>query len=454
MHWIKIRATFPFLLLSFFLALPVTTFAYLGKAFRKHGNLPPIHVNQLWKGPTGCDPVLYMATSSSDLKKGDRKNKKRDVRTVATRLSKAAKEAAAAKLKAAEETTVPKFAKFPPRVSPRNTVVEQPLRSITDLSKTIDEELLRPRDGYRPPRETTSMRTLLEHNDQASNAIAAPGNAGRKSACKDVAMVFSKPLYQDQITTEYASRLVLLAQIIKDDNYSPSLICFCGSTKPKLDNLVSETSAGVMFFRHLCAANDISLENMDICIINHEDARDTSWSSSTSLHPVAEELYHRGYLQSWLEQSKIYESATDEYGLTRDEPRKKIHIHFTLISTDYHLCNLNDIHLRSPRQSPLKAMLQELEHSIRSFRGLAEITWQFRYSPYPYLDSKDDLTIFLGKCYKLAQELRPLLVNIRGVANQVRIHFLGSLLNNKSIVMSYPVPHMTGVPNTCGVLLG
>jgi hypothetical protein len=354
-----------------------------------------------------------MATSSSDLKNNDRKNKKRDIKTVAARLAKASKEAAAARAN-------PPAKRFPQppgnKVSTLHMESEgDSLRSITDLSRSIDEELLRPRDGYRPPRETSSIKMLLEHNDRS------PGEklVAQKEEFRNVAVVFSKPLWKDQITTEYASRLTLLAHMIKEDDYQPSLICFCGSSKPKKDNIVTESSAGVIYFRHLCAANCISLDTIDLCIINHDNGRDTTWTSATSLHPVAEELYHRHYLESWLEKSEIYEAATDEYGMRREEPRKKIRIQFTLISTDYHLCNLNDIHLRSPRQSPLNTMLQGLEQSIRSFRGLAEITWSFRYTPYPYVDSQDDLTVFLGNCYKLAQQLRPLFINIRGVANQV-----------------------------------
>ena len=356
---------------------------------------------------------LRMATSSSDLKNNDRKNKKRDIKTVAARLSKASKEAAALRANPPPE----RFPK-PPGIKSSSQYRESKgddLKSITDLSRSIDEELLRPRDGYRPPRETSSIKMILEHNDKT------PGDKEdiQKDEYRHVAVVFSKPLWDDQITTEYASRLTLLAQMIKDDDYRPSLICFCGSNKPKKDNIISESSAGVVFFRHLCAANGIPLNNMDLCIVSHDNDRDTSWSSVTSLHPISEELHRRHYLESWLERSTVYEAATDEYGMRREEPRKKIRIQFTLISTDYHLCNLNDIHLRSPRQSPLKTMLQELEHSIRSFRGLAEITWRFRYTPYPYVDSQDDLTVFLGNCYKLSQQLRPLFINIRGVANQV-----------------------------------
>jgi len=364
-----------------------------------------------------CNSLLHMATSSSDLKNDERKNKKRSIKTVAARLSKASKEAAAARANPPPE----RFPK-PPGIKSSSHYLEgqgDRLKSITDLSKSIDEELLRPRDGYRPPRETSSMKMLLEHNDRSSSGGKEQGT--EQDEYRHVAVVFSKPLRNDQITIEYASRLKLLAHLIKEDNYRPSLICLCGSNRPTKENIVAESSAGVIFFRHLCAANGISLENIDLCIISQGNDRDISWSSATSLHPVAEELYHHHYLESWLEKSQLYESATDEYGMRREEPRKKIRIQFTLISTDYHLCTLNDIHLRSPRQSPLKTMLQELEHSIRSFRGLAEITWRFRYTPYPYVDSQDDLTVFLGNCYKLAQQLRPLFTNIRGVANQVSI---------------------------------
>lgn len=301
-------------------------------------------------------------------------------------MAKAAKEAAEANSKVDEKPQPPTYLKPKPRRNLDDDNKDENLRSITDLSKIIDQELLRPRDGYRPPRETSSMRTLLEHNDKTAGGVTnSETGSAKKSEYRDVAMVFSKPLSKDQITIEYASRLVLLGQMMKYDDYRPSLICFCGSTKPKQDNLVAETSAGVLFFRHLCAANDISLEGSDLCIVDHDDARDTSWSSSSSLHGVVEEM-RRHHLDHWLEQSQRYESAMDEYGMTREEPRKKIHVHFTLISTDYHLCNLNDIHVRSSRQSPLNTMLHELEQSIRGYRGLAQITWRFKYSPYPYLD--------------------------------------------------------------------
>jgi len=108
--------------------------------------------------------------------------------------------------------------------------------------------------------------------------------------------------------------------------------------------------------------------------------------------------------------------------MTRQEPRKKIHIHWKLFSTEYHLCNLNDIHIRSPRQSPLARLMHDLEHAARSEhyrRGIIQTTWSFHYSVYPYVVSSNKEKMkeaFLGKCYLMAQSLVPLLVNLKGVA--------------------------------------
>jgi hypothetical protein len=368
-----------------------------------------------------------MATSSSDLKSG--KSQRKD--TVASRLSKAAKEAAAKKaIKDQDAKQLSASSSSSSKSSRRNNEDDEDdvfeddddhLSNITNLARVIDEELLRPRDGYRPPRESSSMRILLEHNDKIKDAE----DKKKVPECRHVAIVFSKPLWQDQITTEYASRLASLARAMKHENYLPSLICFSGSeetTKKKQNkqnkNLVAATSAGVIFFRHLCTANQIDLDGTDLCIVQHDEDDDFSWSSS-SLHSAVEELFHRHYLEAWLDQSQAFESKTDEYGLMRREPRKKIQIHWTLISTDYHLCNLNDIHVRSPRQSPLNTLVQELEQASNNYNMIVRNTWCFRYSTYPYVYSINELTAFLGKCYLLAQELRPLLNNIRGVAKQV-----------------------------------
>jgi hypothetical protein len=366
------------------------------------------------------------------------------------------------------------------------------------------------------------MRVLLEHNNKydyndshregedditclVEEGSTAPskrrGNKKKTTLVArhrphDVAILFARPLIEDQITIEYASRLISLAKAIKFENYRPEWICFCSSLGNRRihykqraqQNSVSATAAGEDFFRQLCAANDIVLEGIGLCQISHDPApinsgrhvdvdhdrngdeeqtegvamnkptplpehtqdsselsstlSSVSWSSSV-LRPVVESLVDQGYLERWLDQSSVFESETDEYGMTRQDPRKKIQIHWTLFSTEYDLCNLNDIHIRSPRQSPLGMLAHDLEQAVsqklRYRRGIVQTTWSFHYTIYPFVlfrssaaaspehipdnDEKDgDLTAFLGKCFLMSQELVPLVVNLRGVAENVSSH--------------------------------
>lgn len=368
------------------------------------------------------------------------------------------------------------------------------LSTISTLNSVIDQELLHPPNGLKPLREVDSLRLLLEHNNLVDEQIVQTkdghetddlssratlrrnkSKAGRQPA-HEAAIIFAKPLIDDQITIEFATRLMSLAKAIKFDSYRPEWICFCPSLCGNIAlsgvqkgrslghprNVVPATAAGVIFFRHLCSANDIPLDEIGICQIMDDqpqmllntlkdgDSADpehffsntempTSWSPAF-FHPMIESLVDEGYLDHWLEQSTDFESGTDEYGMTREEPRKKVEIHFTLFSTDHDLCNLNDIHIRSPRQSPMWHLVQDLENMIRQKqkfrRGILHTTWSFRYSVYPYVVYPIDtaasigianrntsvgaadasLMAFLGKCYLMAHELVPLLVNMRGVA--------------------------------------
>ncbi|VEU37420.1 unnamed protein product [Pseudo-nitzschia multistriata] len=368
------------------------------------------------------------------------------------------------------------------------------LSSITNLNKVIDEELLRHPDGYKPSRETDSIRILLEHNNNQDRnngrtgttlqkkSIISSSSPSKSSSSKlrkkkdsnlihnDVAIVFARPLVEGQLTIEYAVRLVSLAKAMKFEGYKPSLICFCSpasangastlssqstirsASKSKSDGV---TSMGFEFFRQLCVANEISLDGTSLCPIpnassqsisrsidqqyDSDDPNDTyrstfstqhtstssfrsSWSPF-SLSPIVKKLLDKKYLEKWLEESQDYESDMDEYGMTRQEPRKKIHIHWKLFSTEYDLCNLNDIHIRSPRQSPLARLVHDLEHAANSEhyrRGIIRTTWSYHYSIYPYVVSSNTEKMkeaFLGKCYLMAQALLPLLVNLKGVAD-------------------------------------
>jgi len=384
---------------------------------------------------------------------------------VVSRLAKAAKEAAICRKKGSP--TKENTRKGEEHDLHEETI--QDLSSIINLNKVIDEELLRPTDGYRPSRETDSIRVLLKHNcDQndhifqksfisSSTSVSSSSKKRKKNngnlihPTYDVAIVFSRPRVDNEITIEYAFRLVSLAKAIKFEGYKPNLVCFCGpsSSSTSMDTTgVSVTSTGVEFFRHVCLVNDISLMEMDLCEIPHLSATEiipqhdndeydescqtlldqnpstyvpSSWPPSL-LSPVVKKLVGQHYVEKWLEESQDYESEMDEYGMTRQEPRKKIHIHWKLFSTEYHLCNFNDIHIRSPRQSPLARLVHDLQHAASSQhyrRGIIQTSWSFHYSTYPYVISSNTQKMkeaFLGKCYLMAQSLVPLLVNLRGVA--------------------------------------
>jgi len=316
------------------------------------------------------------AMSSSDLKNT------RPSDSVVNRLAKAAQEA---NLKR-QQTPVER----------EEEVEDEPLRSIIDLAHVIDEELMH---HHKVQPTTSSMQKLLEHNDHAP-----------QTSQRDVAIVFAKPLIDGQLSKEYAARICVLARAMKHDQYRPAWIGFCGPPAPA--HHVSASAAGLLFFQYVCASNGISLQGIPLRVME-------SSHGPQMLEAAVEDFVDSGNLEEWLKDSTLLESKTDEYGLTRQEPRHKIHIHWTLVSSDYHLCNINDIHNRSPRQSIFNSMLSGLESAIRSYRGIAKTTWSFRYATYPYIYSEKPLTAFLGKCFLLTEELRPLWVNLKGVSQQV-----------------------------------
>ena len=297
-----------------------------------------------------------------------------------------------------------------------------------------------------------------------------------------VAVVFPKPLLNGQITVEYASRLEALARTLSqtDSNgsrYKPLLICllssdtsFTGNPDHKASAVIDDGTAGYIYFQHLCEINNIPLNDVEVCIVpmnvegaavaenqdqySSYDSEELMTATSTTnmdhdadgsgkkardsmlnvptLQSVAQEI-QENFLDAWLDQSQVYESKTDEYGMTRRQPRKKVHIHVTLFSTDYQLCNLNDIHTRSPRQSPFQSLQSNslssssrsgsnarLSSSATRRRVIVDTTWSFHYSAYPFREVHDnDVESFLGSCYLLAQDLQPLLVNLRGVVDNV-----------------------------------
>lgn len=281
----------------------------------------------------------------------------------------------------------------------------------------------------------------------------------------NVAVVFGKCLVRDQVTVEYASRIRTLASLFKKEpNFSPSLLCFCGSAAE--GNNVSDADAGYIFFRHMCEAQGIDLSGVEILL----DTKSKTDAEAVEL--VTEKV--KQLLPSWLQHTPDQENISSN-GKT---PKKVINLHFSFISTEYHLCNINDIHHRSPRQSVFKPILQLQEDFTRSnyaqaygdlggtrnsafysnyyadehdydiygrsnkfsdspadkmfsrhnegldapdrlrIRGDVKTSWSFQYATYPYIHSKDQAVAYLGKCFLLGEELMPLLVNLKGVVEK------------------------------------
>lgn len=333
------------------------------------------------------------------------------------------------------------------------------VKSLTQLTQMIDSQLYENRlrgsfRSYHPKLDglvqnaRDSMVSLLGFNE-------AKGDWKMHSSPKtyNVAIVLGKNLVRDQVTVEYASRIRALVRLFKEESeFRPSLVCFCGGIYGNR-NRVSNADAGYIFFRHMCEAQNIDLTGVEIFIDNRSQ-------SDTEAVKFVTEKVRNDYIPDWLEASL---NQTDLM-------HKQIDLHFTLISTEYHLCNINDVHHRSPRQSPFAAIeslggesaedrvirqtpigrsstkqgtfdflnyYEDYVHSnngvnIKSpemnnssykpkpeSRGIVKSSWSFHYATYPYIYAENDSTAFLGKCYLLGQELTPLLVNMKGVVEQV-----------------------------------
>jgi hypothetical protein len=288
-----------------------------------------------------------------------------------------------------------------------------------------------------------------------------------------VAIVFGKSLIQDQISIEYASRIRTLVKMLKEEEgFRPKLICFTGGNKNVVSSdetkattsttAISDASAGYVYFRHLCASQNITLDTTQTNI--WVDKR--NGNERETMERVASELW-RNYIKSWLQERPLTERLNQHYGVGWHILERRVDIHFTLVSTEYHLCNLNDVHHRSPSKSFLQPLVSlrglvgsdrwvnkdELEamdpnysssvhvsnnantgSSSSSSSALAspserarfagiensvDTSWSFQYATFPFLHGKEDSIVFLGQCYLLGEELTPLLVNMKGVVEQV-----------------------------------
>jgi hypothetical protein len=309
---------------------------------------------------------------------------------------------------------------FNERLTHGKAVTTEP-KSLSQLTRVIDCQLYAngPRGTMRGdyPKINGVVQNARDHMISllGFNQVQGDWKIHSSTSTFNVAVVFGKELVRDQVTVEYASRIRTLARLFKEEpEFRPNLVCFCGGVAE--GSHVANSDAGYIFFRHMCEAQGIDLEGVSIYIDN------SSKSDGEAVKHVTDELKKK-YIPKWLEDSPE----------TTDLMQKTIGVHFTLVSTEYHLCNMNDVHHRSPEQSLLKEMENMgrdfLDHPRSSFdrsssirgnaiSGLIKTSWSFQYATYPYIYAKNDLVAFLGKCYLLAEELVPLLVNMKAVVDQ------------------------------------
>lgn len=378
--------------------------------------------------------------------------------------------------------------------------------------------------------DANSMSSLLGHNYNMGE-----WDDHYNSTTFHVAIVFGKTLVQDQVSVEYAHRIRALVKMMElggdsehseeeegvkevvDDEeavpYRPRLICFTngddggsggggagrqqqqlqhsqqaqqrggGTTGGRMNSIVSVASAGYIYFRHLCAYRNIAIdeaytkfwiENDNDVVVVDPKGKENYYNKDerTSMERIASVL-RRHHVIPWLSGRPFVERLCQHYGVRRTILERSVNVHFTLLSTEYHLCNLNDVHARSPRKSFLQPLVSMrglvgsngggggtndnkawVDNNIandggsgydesgpsNNFGGIenkVDTTWSFQYSTYPFLHGEEDAVVFLGRCYLLGEELTPLLLNMRGVVEKTEFFQRDNYLLLSSIRRSF-----------------
>lgn len=224
---------------------------------------------------------------------------------------------------------------------------------------------------------TERIADLLHVGSFYKNPIHCPKDAplGYLSANTHVAVIFGKHLIRDQISVEYAKRIVTFIKQIVSGSLKPDIICFTGGKGRDDRAAISEAAAGYAFFRGICEEICFDVSGFDFIL------EERSHNTKENFRYVIDELRRRSGSQAI--------SAC----------------HFTLVSSDYHLIRIQEVHRLSPRQS----ILFPLE--------VSRATWNCIFAAYPFCVSRDPATAFLGRTVVLANDLGILHVNLNGAVD-------------------------------------
>jgi hypothetical protein len=284
------------------------------------------------------------------------------------------------------------------------------------------------------------------------------------------------------LTVESAGRIQRLLHAMNYENYKPSVIVIVGEQHTSIQDSVSrvmyqspsttraivdekttsDADLGYAYFIHLL--NNDQSPKVDLSNVTFHLERSTL--STQALENISS-LIQQEFIPQWLEeaieeaesQQVSFESAPPHPRLKDQQQqfhrRWKLHVQCAIISSDYHLCILNDIHVRSPGQSFLRALdrwsfssvMKNLSSAYRNaddfqpssyYSGIQlESSWIYMYATIANIrllksslscvgiepftekgkesDSDFELSFFMASCYHRAQELIPVLHNLRGV---------------------------------------
>lgn len=237
------------------------------------------------------------------------------------------------------------------------------------------------------------MSAVIMHNFRQPPTVTAKSH-------RHIAAILAKPLIKDQVTAEYANRIRRLVNSMQTENYVPDVVAFLGGSGP--DSEVADADAGYIFFRHLCTSQKVSLDNISFHLERTSIERG-------AIHNLAQHV-QQACLPAWKEAIQDEYAIAPAYDYLSGPPKrpKKLHVQFSLISSEYHLCQLHDIHARSPGQSKLRA----LENW-----GRVQTSWSYLYATTARVASSVPALAFRGKSYQTVQELVPVLLNLRGVVS-------------------------------------
>lgn len=271
------------------------------------------------------------------------------------------------------------------------------------------------------------------------------------------------------LTVECARRIQRLIHAINYEKYEPDVIVFVGeqydSTTTTTGDCSHTSDADIGYDYFMTLIHQSAYPSLHKDLTNVTFHMERLATISNALANIATYIQGNHIVQWFTEtieeaNTAIYEAAQSKNISFKQNQqyrrRPKLHIQFALISSDYHLCILNDIHVRSPGQSPLRyfdrwttsSIIQNISSSdtgsawnvqLSSYSGVQlETSWTYMYSTtanllrpteqllfdnegryIDYLSGNDDgsflIASFSSICYQRGQDLIPVLHNLRGV---------------------------------------